>query len=195
MCCCKQQKITDVKQLTNISEVRLLSVCCQFAVRCTGRRMFLCTISALEHLCTNRQLNICAHMVDEYFGRQFAVRLCTNGLRTFWTSVCCPFVHKRLTVISERKGKENSMKIKKITLKENANNCHRTKKSYICPIRWTANEPQTVVRCFSAQKVAWADLYPIAVGTSDVRLLSVCCLFAVQNLLLCRQGHCEFVCQ
>ena len=41
--------------------------------------------------------------------------LCTNGWRIFWTSVCCPFVHKRLTDISERKGKENAMKIKKIT--------------------------------------------------------------------------------
>ena len=34
--------------------------------------------SVLEHLCTNRQQNICAQTVDEYFARQFAVRLCTN---------------------------------------------------------------------------------------------------------------------
>ena len=72
--------------------------------------MFLCTSSmcALEHLCTKS--------VDEYFGRQFAVRLCTNGSRIFRTTVCCPVVHKRLTDISERREKENSMKIKKITL-------------------------------------------------------------------------------
>ena len=73
--------------------------------------MLLCTICALEHLC-----------------------------RIFRTSVRCPFVHKRLTNISddrllsvcawvadrsERKGKEISMKIKKITLQENASNHHK----------------------------------------------------------------------
>ena len=91
--------------------------CCLFAVRCysIGRRMFLCTFCALEHLCTDRQPNICAQTVDDYFGRQFAVRLCTNSWRIFRTSICCPFVHKRLTDISEQKGKENSMKITKIT--------------------------------------------------------------------------------
>ena len=57
--------------------------------------MFLFTICALEHLCKNRQpnicaqtvdkyfdvslLSVCAQTVDEYFGRPFAVRLCTNG--------------------------------------------------------------------------------------------------------------------
>ena len=129
--------------------------------------MFLCTICALEHLCTNRQLNIYAQTVDDYFGRQFAVHLCTNGWRIFQTTVCCPFVHKRLTDISEWKGKENSMKIKKITLSENASNYHKINNPYI--------RQQTLVRCFSAQMVAWADLYPFAVRTSDVRLLSVYC--------------------
>ena len=68
----------SIKRLTNISDVRLLSACCPFAVRCIGRRLFLCTICALEHLCTNHQPNICAQTVDGYFGRPFAVRLCTN---------------------------------------------------------------------------------------------------------------------
>ena len=36
--------------------------------------MFMCTICALEHLCTNLQPNICAQMVGEYFGRPFVVR-------------------------------------------------------------------------------------------------------------------------
>ena len=67
-----QQKITHVKRLTNISDVRLLSDCGPFPVRC----IYFC---GLQHLCTNRQQNICAQTVDEYFGRPFAVRLCTNG--------------------------------------------------------------------------------------------------------------------
>ena len=58
-----QQKITDVKLLTNISDVHLLSVCCLMYWT-----TFLCTICALEHFCTNRQPKICAQTVDEYFG-------------------------------------------------------------------------------------------------------------------------------
>ena len=72
-----------------------------FAVRCIGQRIFLCTICALENLCTNRQPNIFAQAIDKYFGRQFAVRLCTNDWRIFRTSICCPFVHKRLANISD----------------------------------------------------------------------------------------------
>ena len=52
-------------------------------------------------------------------------------------------------------------------------------------IHWTANRQQTVVQCFSAQTVAWADLYPIAVRTSDVRLLSeifCCVLYGISKL-------------
>ena len=49
------------------------------------------------------------------------------------------------------------------------------KKSNIGLIRWSANRQQTVVRCFSAQTVAWADLYPFAVRTADVHSLSVGC--------------------
>ena len=41
-------------------------------------------------------------------------------------------------------------------------------KSNIGPIRWTANGQQKVVRCVSAQTVAWADSYPFAVRLSDV---------------------------
>ena len=65
------------------------------------------------------------------------------------------------------------MKIKKITLKKNASNYHRKKKPYI--------GQQTVDQCFSAQTVAWADLYPFAVC-----LLSVCCpkYFALYYVLL-----------
>ena len=70
------KEITDVRQLTNILDVRLVSVCSPFAVRCIGRRMFLCTFCALEHYCT-------------------------NGWRIMWTSVCCPFVQERLTNISD----------------------------------------------------------------------------------------------
>ena len=127
--------------------------------------MFLCTICALEHLCTNRQLNICSQTVDGYFGRQFAVRLCTNGSQIFRTSICCPFVHKRLTNISERKGKENSMKIKKITFLRECKQLSQEKSQTL--VRYVGQ--QTLVRCYSAQPVAWADLYP----------------FAVQNCLLC----------
>ena len=102
-----------------------------FAVRCIGRRMFLCTICALEHLYTNRQPTIYAQTADKYFGRQFAVRLCTNVWRIFRTTVSCPFVEKRLTDILERKGKENSMKIKKIAFSENVSNYHKKKIQYI----------------------------------------------------------------
>ena len=82
-----------------------------------GQRMFLCTICSLEYFCTNRQPNICAQMVGEY--------LLENILVDHLLSVCTqtvdecfgrPFVHKRLTHISERKRKENSMRIKNITL-------------------------------------------------------------------------------
>ena len=100
-----RQLHSKILQMSNGWQIFWTSICCPFTVRCIRRRMFLCTICALEHLCTNRQPNNCAQTVDEYFGRQFAVRLCTNGWRIFRTYVCCPFVHKRLTDISERKGK------------------------------------------------------------------------------------------
>ena len=130
-----------------------------FAVWCIGRRMFLCTICALEHLCTDRQPN---------------KHLCTNVWLIFRTSVCSPFVHKRLTDILERKGKENSMKIKKITLEENVNNYHRKKVKY-CVV-WYVGQ-QTVVQCFSAQTVAWA----IYILLLSKHWRSVCCpkVFAV----------------
>ena len=71
------------------------------------------------------------------------------------------------------------MKIKKITLEENVNNYHRKKSQILCGlIHRTANGQQTVVRCFSARRVAWADLYPFAVQTSGRP-------FAVQKFLLC----------
>ena len=60
------------------------------------------------------------------------------------------------------------MKIKKITLKNNASNYHRKNKPYI--------GQQTVEQCFSAQTVAWADLYPFAVRTLVNCLLFACCL-------------------
>ena len=96
-------------------------------------------------------LSVCAQTFDVYFGRPFLVHL--------WK--------KRLTDILERKGKENSMKIKKIAFSENVSNYHKK-----ISIHWTANGQQAVVRCVSAQTVTWADLYPFAVRTSGVRLLS-----------------------
>ena len=94
-------KITDVKRLRNILDVCVLSVCCRLAVLCIGRRMFLCTICVLEHACTNRQPNICAHTVDKYnrlrldipvewlifqlvvFSRFFP-RMLSNGKKQHW---------------------------------------------------------------------------------------------------------------
>ena len=162
-----QQKITDVKRLTKYFgrqfAVRLLSVCCP---------MYRMTNVPVHYLCTGT-----------FVHKSSTEHLCTNSWQIFWTSVCCLFVHKRLTDISERKGKEKSMKIKKITLKEKANNYHRKKSQTF--VRYVGQ--QTVVRCFSAQTVAWADIYPFAVRGSDVRFLSVCCPFAVQNFLLCNE--------
>ena len=163
-------------QMSNGWQIFLTSACCLFAV------LLLSDVSDGECSCALFvHWYICAQTADEYFGHQFGVRLCTNGWRIFWTTICCPFVHKRLTDISEWEGKENSMKIKKITLSENASNYHKIKKSK----NLTANGQQTVVRCFSAQTVAWADLYPFALRTSDVRLLSAYCPFAVCLLSVC----------
>ena len=78
----------------------------------------------------------------------------SNGWRIFRPTVCCAFVEKRLTDISERKGKENSIKIKKITIR-GMQAFIAEKKPYI----WQ----QTV------------DLYPFADRKSVNRLLSVCC--------------------
>ena len=117
--------------------------------------MLLGTICALEHLCTNRQPNICAQTVDEYFG----VSLLT---------VCAQTVDRYIETKRKRKlneNKENNTfgECKQLSLEKNP---------YIGQL--------TVVRCFSAQTVAW-DLYPFAVRTSDVLLLSVYCpnFFAV----------------
>ena len=66
-------QITDVIRLMNMSVDRLLSVRARTVDRFISQRIFLCTICALQHLCTNRQPNICAHTFDEYFGRPFAV--------------------------------------------------------------------------------------------------------------------------
>ena len=97
---CTQQKITE--PLTNIFDVRLLSISCPI-----GRRMFLCTICALEHLCTNRRTNSCAQTVDKYSGRQFADRLCTNGRRIFRTSICAQTVDRYIGTKRKRKFNEN----------------------------------------------------------------------------------------
>ena len=124
--------------------------------------------------------------------------LCKNGWRIFWTSVCYPFVHKWLTNISDvhllsicaqtvdryigtkRKRKFNESQENNILGK--CKQLSQEKKSNIGPIHWTANGQQTVVRCFSVQTVAWADLYPFAVRTSDVRLLSktFCCVVSCE---------------
>ena len=119
------------QQMSNGCWIFWISICCPFVLRCMGRRMFLCSICALEYSCRNRQPKICAQMVDKYCRHQFAVCLCTNSWQIFRTTICCPFVHKWFTDISERKGKENSMKIKKITLSENASNYHKKKNPYI----------------------------------------------------------------
>ena len=107
-----QQKITDVKRLTNISDVRLLSVCVQ-------------TVD--QHIGTKRKRKFNENQENDTLGE--CKQLSQEKSQTF--------------------------------------------------VRYVGQ--QTVVRCFSAQTVAWADLYPFAVRTSDVRLLSVCCpkLFAV----------------
>ena len=137
-------------QMSNGWRIFWKSVCCPFAVWCIEQRMFLCTICALEHLCTNCQPNICAQTVDEYFGRPFAVRLCTNGWPIY------------------RNEKE-----KKIQWKSRKYHFRRMQSIIIRKINPYIGQ-QTVVRCFSAQTVAWADLYPFAVRTSNVHL-SVCC--------------------
>ena len=138
-----------------------MSVCSPFPVRCIGRQMFLCTICALEHLCTYRQPNICAQTVDKYFGRQFAVRLCTN--------VCAQTVDLYIRTKRKRNFNENQ---ENNTLGE-CKQLSQEKKSNIGPIRWTAN-------VFLVHKRLRGQIY--------IRLLSkhrtsVCCpkLFAVYN--------------
>ena len=82
-------------------------------------------------------------------------------------------MHKRLTDISERKENEIQSKSRKQHLRR-MQTIITGKKLNIGPIRWKANGQQTVVRCFNAQTVAWADLYPFALQTSDFHLLAVC---------------------
>ena len=83
-----QQKITDVKQLTNISDVRLLSdvlddecscalfvhwnICAQIVIR-------IFVHERLTNILDVSVRSVCAQTVDEYFRRPFAVHLCTNG--------------------------------------------------------------------------------------------------------------------
>ena len=68
-----QQKIIDVKRLTDISDVRLLSVCCPIY------RMTNVPVALFVHW------SICAQIVNRTFVHKrlmnnlFAVRLCTNG--------------------------------------------------------------------------------------------------------------------
>ena len=50
---------------------------------------------------------------------------------------------------------------------------------------------QTVNRCFSAQTVAWADLYPFAVRTSVNRLLFACVRLLSDSF--CWVSHMGFV--
>ena len=122
------------------------------------------------------------------FTGTFVHKWSTGHLFTNGSSIRCLFVYiKRLTYISvdrflsacaqtveryigmRRKG--NSMKIKKITLYENANSYYRKNAS---------NVQQTVARCFCAHMVTRADLYPFAVQTSVNHFLSARCLLAVQ---------------
>ena len=109
-------------------------------------------------------LSVCAQRVDKYFGRPFAVRLCTNG----W-----PIYRNK----KEKKINENQ---ESNTLEE-CKQFSQEKKIHTSDSKRTANGQQTIVRCFSAQTVAWADIYPFAVQTSDILLLSVCC----SKFLLC----------
>ena len=114
-----QQKITDVDEYFGRPfAVRLQSVCCP---------MYRTTNVLVHYLCT-----------VTFVHKSSTEHLCTNGWRILRTSVCCPFVHERLTDITERKGKENSMKIKKITLSENASNYHK-KKIHTSDSKRTAN--------------------------------------------------------
>ena len=149
------------------------SVCCPFSV---GWRMFLCTICALEHLCTIHQLNICAQTVDECCRCQFAVRLCTNGWRISWTTVCGPLVHKRLTDISERKGKFNE---------NQENNTFKRRMQAICT--------RTKIHTSDSKQLTNVLVLKRLCGQIYIRLLSdsehrstVCCPFAVWICLLCR---------
>ena len=125
---------------------------------------YLCTAtsvheSSIEHLCTN--------------GRPIAVRLCANSWQIFRSSVSCPLVHKQLTDIAEQKGKENSMKKRKRTLKKNARNYHRLK-----TIHWTANGRLTDAL---QQKLLRGQIY---IRLLSEHWLTVCCLFPVRIFLL-----------
>ena len=124
---------------------------------------------------------------------------CTNGWRIFWTSVCCPFVHKRLTNILDdcllsvcaqtvdryisTKGKRKFNENKENHTLGECKQFSQEKQS----IHLTANGQQMVDRFSSAQTVARADLYPFAVRTLVNRLLYACCPFAVRIFLLCTQ--------
>ena len=59
-------------------------------------------------------------------------------LDTLFTAIglCCPFVHKWLTDISERKGRENSIKIKKITLQRECKQLLQEKEIHILDSKW-----------------------------------------------------------
>ena len=151
-----------------ITDEERLTACCLFCLNCWpiywSRNVpvhYVCTMCALfvHYLCTGSFVHwqICATIVKR--------KIVHKRWQLFRSSVCCPFVHKRLTDISETKGKgkENSMKIKKTTLKTNASNYQR--KKYI---HWQ----QTGHQCFTAQMVVWAELYLFAVRTSVNRSLS-----------------------
>ena len=101
------------KQLTNISDVHLLSVCCTFLSICCSMyrtRMFLCTICALEHLCTNRQPKICAQTIDEYFDVSL-LSICAQTVDKYFDvsllSVCAQTVDRYIGMKRKRKFNEN----------------------------------------------------------------------------------------
>ena len=83
-----QQIITDVKRLTNILDARLLSDVSEDECSCAlfvhwnicahiVNRTFV--HKRLTNILDVSLLSVFAQTVDEYFGRPFAVRLCTNG--------------------------------------------------------------------------------------------------------------------
>ena len=70
--------------------------------------------------------NICAQTVDKYFGRSFAVWLCTNSWRIFRLTICAETVDQYIETKRKRKLNENQ--------EINTRNYHRKK-----VIDWTAN--------------------------------------------------------
>ena len=113
--------------------------------------------------------------------------LCTNCWWIFWTSVCCPFVHKRLTNISDLcllsvcaqtvDQYIGTKRKRKYNLNQDNNTLGKCK-------QLSQAESQTLVRYVGQQTVVRCFYFRAKNG------ISICCPnigrpFAVQNFLLC----------